>query len=360
MDLLADTSKRIYMKRLALQICTNFLGRTISQSEFRIKEGKEYIRDELYYRLNVRPNKNMTASHFWQTVVYKLIHDNECLIIQSDDEDLLIADDFVHNQRAVYEDSFTNVVVNDFEFKRAFPMNKVFYLKYHNEELQPLIDSMYDDYGELFGRILNGQKRKNQIRGTAKLDTNQSMTKENMERLQNFINKMYTAFEEKDIAIVPEQKGFNYEEKNSSSNGQSVDEVNKVTNGFLDKLAMAIGIPPGLLHGEMADVEKLTKNYMVFCVNPFIKNIKDEGNYKFIKKKDYLEKNKRIDIRRVSYQSIFDLATQVDKLRSSGVMNGQELRDELNLERVDDPIMEEYVITKNYARSSESTEGGEE
>jgi HK97 family phage portal protein len=359
LDLLSDTSKRIYMKKLAVQTCVNFLGRTISQSEFRIKEGKEFIRDELYYRLNIRPNKNMTASMFWQTVVYKLVHDNECLIIQADDEDLLIADDFVHNSYAVYEDNFTNVVVNDFEFKRSFPMNKVIHLKYQNEKLRPLIDSMYDDYGELFGRILNGQKRKNQIRGTAKLDANQSMTKENVEKLQNFINKMYKAFEEKDIAIVPEQKGFNYEEKNSSTGTQSVDEINKVTNGFLDKLAMAIGIPPGLLHGEMADVEKQTKNYMVFCVNPFLKNVKDEANFKFVSKKDYLEKNKRIIIRGVSYQSIFDLATQVDKLRSSGVMNGNELRDELSLERVDDPIMDEYVITKNYERNGESTEGGD-
>ena len=41
-----------------------FLGRTISQSEFRVKNGEEFEKDELYYRLNVRPNKNMTASTF--------------------------------------------------------------------------------------------------------------------------------------------------------------------------------------------------------------------------------------------------------------------------------------------------------
>ena len=50
-DLIPDMSKRIHMKRLAVEICISFLGRTISQTEFRIKDGKTYNKDELYYAL---------------------------------------------------------------------------------------------------------------------------------------------------------------------------------------------------------------------------------------------------------------------------------------------------------------------
>ncbi|MBK5446130.1 hypothetical protein [Peribacillus sp. TH24] len=43
------------------------------------------------------------------------------------------------------------------------------------------------------------------------------------------------------MAIVTQQKGFKYEEmKNSQS--QSVDEVNKVIDGFLDQVAKALGL----------------------------------------------------------------------------------------------------------------------
>ncbi|MGG0889936.1 phage portal protein [Cytobacillus horneckiae] len=360
-EMFTKTSNRVYMKRLAIETCASFLGRTISQSEFRVKLDGEYVKDDLYYRLNVRPNKNMTASTFWQTVVYKLIFDNECLIIQADDEDLLIADNFTHNQYAVYEDTFTNVSIKDYEFKRVFSQKEVLHLRYTNEALQPLINSLFDDYGDLFGRILSSQKRKNQIRGTVDMEMLGAKTREAQEQLQNFINDMYKAVDENEIAIIPQQKGFKYQEHasgNSGSGQQSVDEINKVTSGFLDQVATALGIPLGLLHGEMADVEKQTKNFMLFCVSPLLKKIKDEANSKFFDKQEYLSGDK-IEIQKISYQDVFDLSTSIDKLRASGVFNGNELREKLGEERVDDPMMEKYFITKNYVESSEAIEGGE-
>ena len=358
-EMYAENAYRVHMKKLAIDTCISFLARTIGQSEFRIKNGKQFEKDELYYRLNVRPNKNMTATTFWETFIHRLIYDNECLVIQADDEDLLIADDFLHSEYAVLDDTFTKVIVKDYEFKRSFRQNEVIHLRYKNESLAPLIDGLFKDYGELFGKILNFQKRKNQIRGTVDMDMIAAKSPEQVAKLQEFIDNMYKAVGEKDIAIVPQQKGIKYEEHfNGSGSGPSVEEINKVTNGFLDQVAMAIGIPVSLLHGDMADVEKQTKNYMMFTVSPLLKKIKDEADVKFFTRDEYLA-GKCIDIRKVSYQNIFDLATAVDKLRASGVFNGNELRDKLGEERVDDPIMDKYFITKNYVESSEALKGGE-
>lgn len=357
-EMFEDKTNRVHMKRLAVDTCAFFLGRTISQSDFRVKNGNEYVKDELYYRLNVRPNKNMTASTFWQTLVSKLIYDNECLVVQSDDGDLLIADSFNHNEYAVFEDSFSNVVVKDFEFKRSFKQSEVIHLRYTNEKLSRLIDGLFTDYGELFGRILNSQKRKNQIRGTVDMDMIAAKTKEQQEKLQEFINNMYEAIGKKDVAIVPQQKGIEYKEHfNGASGGQSVDEINKVTNGFLDQVALAIGIPKSLLHGEMADVEKQTKNYMMYTVKPLLKKIRDEGNAKFFTKKEYLS-GKGIEVRSVSFNSIFDLATSIDKLISSGTFTANEIRMEVGYEKSDDPRLDKHYITKNYQEIN-TGEGGE-
>ena len=190
-ELFQETSKRVHMKRLAIDTCISFLARTISQSEFRVKNGNTFEKDELYYRLNVRPNKNMTASTFWQTFIHKLLYENECLIIQADDGDLLIADTFEHKQYAVLEDIFTNVTVKDYEFKRSFKQNEVIHLRYSNEELGPLIDGLFEDYGDLFGRILNSQKRKNQIRGVVDVDARAAVDEKSRNKLSEFINKMY-------------------------------------------------------------------------------------------------------------------------------------------------------------------------
>lgn len=358
-ELLQDTSKRIHMKKLAIEICASFLARTISQSEFRIRNGKNFEKDELYYKLNVRPNKNMTSSTFWHTVVTKLIYDNECLIIVSNDEDLLIADSFEHNSYAVLEDTFTKVTVKDYVFQRSFKQSDVLHMRYRNEHLSPLIDGLFTDYGELFGRIVASQKRKNQLRGTVDLDTRQALDDATRTKLQAFIDKMYNAFSTKDIAIVPQQPGFKYNETSggNAGSGQSVDEINKITDGFLDQVAMAIGIPTSLIHGNMADVEKPTKNYMMYTVNPLLKKFCDEGNAKFIEKDEYLA-GKRIEAKAVSYNSLFDVANAVDKLISSSGFTGNEIRSELGYDPSDDPNLDRHYITKNY-QEVQTSEGGE-
>lgn len=359
LDLFQDVSERAHMRKLALDTCASFLARTISQAEFRVKEDGKYTKNELYRRLNLRPNVNQTASTFWQKVMYKLVYENECLIIQSDTDDLLIADSFTRNNMAVYEDTFTNVVANDYLFKRTFKQSEVLHIKYANERLSPLIDALYKDYGELFGRILSSQKRKNQIRSTVNIDAITSQSDEGMAEVQNFIDRMYKAFGEKDIAVVPQMPGFEYKEHFSGGgNGiLSVDEINKVTDGFFDQVATALGIPLPLIRGDMADVEKVTKNYMLYTIKPLIKKISDEINAKFVEPKDYLNGD-IVSVRVPHYLDIFDLANNIDKLRSSGIVNGNEIRGELGMEEVDIPEMWNYYITKNYAEIS-TLEGGE-
>ncbi|MDA2095468.1 phage portal protein [Bacillus thuringiensis] len=358
LDLIADTANRVHMKRLAIDTCVSFLGRTISQSEFRVRQGKAFEKNELYYRLNVRPNKNMTASTFWERFIRKLIYDNECLVIQADDGDLLIADGFQHNEYAVFEDNFTDVIVKDYTFKRSFKQSEVIHLKYRNDKLSPLIDGLFADYGDLFGRILNSQKRKNQVRGTVDMDMIGAKAEEQIAKLQEFIDNMYKAIGTKDIAIVPQQKGIKYDEVyNGSANGPSVEEINKVTNGFLNQVAMAMGIPTALIYGEMADVEKQTKNYMLFTVRPLLKKLSDEANVKFFEMSEYLL-GQKIEVKAVSYQSIFDLATSIDKLISSSAFTGNEIRSEVDYEDSDDQNLNIHHITKNYTKLNES-EGGE-
>ena len=97
---------------------------------------------------------------------------------------------------------------------------------------------------------------------------------------------------------------------------------------------------------------------MRFCIDSFLKKISDELNAKLFTRADFLQ-GKRIDIKRISYNNIFDVAASVDKLRASGVFNGNELREELGAERVDDEMMNQYFITKNYQELSDALKGGD-
>ncbi|HEC2222335.1 TPA: phage portal protein, partial [Staphylococcus delphini] len=165
LDLFEDDTTNAYLKRATLQTCIEFIARTLSQTEFKITQNHKPIKDDSYYKLNVRPNTDMSATDFWQKVIYKLIYDNEVLIVVNDTKDLLIVDDFERKKYAMYPDIFKHVMIDEYEFERSFNMDEVIYLTYNNNALNTFIEGMFEDYGTIFGRMIKAQMRNYQIRG---------------------------------------------------------------------------------------------------------------------------------------------------------------------------------------------------
>lgn len=356
-DILYDSESRSYLKKIALETNINFVARTISLSEFRIMKDDKRIMDDWDYLLNVRPNTDQSAADFWQKFTHKLIYENEILVILSDNNDLLIADSFYREEYAVYPDIFKDVTVKDFTFKRTFRMDEVIYLTYNNDDLTDFMEGMFKDYTELFGRMLETQKMNNQIRGTVGLDANQSLDEKTRNRLQEFIDKLFTAFKTNVVALVPKLKGFEYTEVNDgSNNGKSVEELAKVKRDLIEDVANILGIPNSLVHGDMADYDTAIKAYIRFCISPLSKKIKDELNAKLLTKKDYLG-GKRINVHGIADMNPLELAEAIDKLRASGTYNGNEIRKMVGGEPVDNPALDEYVLTKNYQSASASKDG---
>ena len=350
-DLLRETSHKAYVKKWALDTCINHIARTISQTKFEIEtKGEKDKTSTTYYKLNVRPNTDESAATFWQKVVRKLIYDNEVLIIVTDTKDLVVADDFVREPYALYDDVFKNVLIEDYEFERTFKMGEVIYLEYNNESINNMLYGLFSDYGDIFGRLIASNLLSNQIRGTVEMDGNMNLKEANTEQMQNFINKSYEAFAKNDIAIVPMQKGYTYKEhasQNQSKNSSQVDDLAKIPNQLLSYVARNLGIPVGLINGDTADIEGMTSNYMKFCINPIIEKILDELNAKLCSEQGY-KNGKRIRAISIDQPKPIDKAEAFDKLIASGGFTRNEVREMAGYERSDDPEMDKFVITKNY------------
>lgn len=350
-----EVEQRAYLKQLALEICINFMARTVAQSEFRIMQNKKRIHDNWDYLLNVRPNTDSSASDFWQDAIYKLIHEREVLIVKSDSDDLLIADSFTREKRAVYPDTFKNVTVKEFTFGRTFSMEEVVYLTYNNEKLSRFMNGLFEDFTQLFSRMVESSMFANQVRATAGMDTAQKLDEENLGKLQSFIDRMFNAFRKNAFAIVPKLKGFEYDEITDGTNGgRSIDDITKVLDKAIDYVAELLGIPPAIVQGSLSDYETAVKSYIKFTYNPLLKKISDELNAKIIDKKEYLS-GKRIEVIGIQVKSVIENAEAVDKLVASGAYSRNEVREKSGDERVDDPELDKYVITKNY----QTVEGGE-
>lgn len=358
----SEASDRAYLKRMAIDSVLNFVGRTMSTAQFRFKDDKETVESDWDYILNVRPNKSNSAGEFWHKLFYKLIYDNEVLIILSDDNQLLIADNFVKEKYAIFDDTFSKVMVNGYEFKRPFSMSDVVYLEYNNEELNKITDGLFKDYGELFGRIIEIAMRNNQIRASVSVDTSGTFNeddKNRTERLQKFIDKLYKTFKTASVALVPKMKGFDYEEYTNKTgvSNQSLEELTKMKKSLIDDVSRAIGVPSALVHGEMADLDSNMKSFKRLCIQPLVKKLQDELNAKLLTKAEYVN-GRRIQIVGVQAPDIFELANAIDKIVSSGVFSPNDVLEELGRNRVDNPVLDKHYITKNYA-TYEQLKGGE-
>ncbi|MBU5366676.1 MULTISPECIES: phage portal protein [Enterococcus] len=355
-DALIDEYHTLYLKHLAIDTCAEFLARSFGRSEFRIRKNGQPLKNEWTYLLNVRPNLDQSASSFWQQVVYKLITQNEVLIVLSDDDQLLIAESYVRKEYALYEDYFESVWLKGYEFKRKFPMSEVIFLQYNNNDLSRYVRGLYEDYASLYNRMVEVAMRNHQIRATVTGKEGRGFDDKLQKRAQSYIDKVYAKFSKESIAIVPVQAGLEYNELTNTvgETNQSIDELKKLKRQFVDEVADILGIPSTILHGELADLESAQTVLNKYCLKSLNKKIEDELNAKIIDKTEFVN-GTEIKVVGVDKKDIFDLADAVDKLISSGGFNRNEIRKEVDYESIDGG--DEFYITKNYEKAAK---GGEE
>ncbi|HGD0213281.1 TPA: phage portal protein [Streptococcus agalactiae] len=344
LDDIFNDYQNLYLKNLAIDKSAEFLARIFADSELRLVNIES---PSWNYLLNVRPNNNESASYFWQKFIYRLVTQNEVLVIKTDDDQLLVADDYSRKEYAVYEDIFDSVTVKDFIFKRTFKMSEVIFLQYNNNRLSSYIDGLFLEYEKLHQRMVETVLRNNQIRGMMHAKGSSQFTDNQMSLMKNYADKLFKAFSERSVAIVPANDHITYEEltNTTGTTNLSVDDLQKIRRQFDDEIADILGIPPTVLHGDMATLDSSQKALVLYCMSPLSKKIQDELNAKIISKSDY-QKGKRLKIVGLSQHDIFDIAVNIDKLVSSGTFTRNEVRERLDFAPIDGG--DNIILTKNY------------
>ena len=348
----------LQLKSLAIDKSAEFIARIFAKSVFKYQENGKAKSSDWDYLLNVRPNKNESASDFWQKVVYRLITKNEVLIFLTTDDQLLVADSYTRTKYAVYDDVFEYVTCRGFTFEKRFRMSEVIFLQYNNNRLQDYISDLFADYEKLHTRLVEALARNNQIRGTLKTKNNGSFNTEMLTKLQSYAEVLFKSFSTKTIAIVPAQDGMEYTEHTNTTGTSniSVDELKKFRRQFDDEVADILGIPTVLIHGDMANLENSQKMFNSYCYQSLVKKMSDGLNFALVSRSRY-ERNNLFVIIGEGQRDKFALAGSIDKLISSGAMTRNEVRSELGLESV--PGGDKFLITKNYQLGEQLEKGGE-
>lgn len=350
-DHLDSVCTNLSIDAFALQVGINLIASCISKCEFKTFVNKKEVITDEYYLWNIEANSNQNSTEFLQELLSKILIDNEALVVEINGE-LIIADSFYRQEFAIREDYFEQVTRKNYTFDKKFYMKEVLYFRYNNEDIKSYFDNLMGGYSELLELAHGKYKRAGGRKGIVKRDTTAKGNEEEKKKITNLFENQFKNYFEAENAIVDLPKNIEYTEITGEGSKKSSNELGDITKLLDDafiRAAQALKIPPTLLKGDIADIEKITDNFLTFCIDPLVDLIQTEINRKRYGKNNFLKGTYLyINTTTIKHLDIFAIAEKIDKLISTGMYSIDELRKKLKDTLLNTDWSKKHWITKNY------------
>lgn len=341
-------------KELAKEASIALISKAFSLAEFRTYQKGVEIKQQDYYLFNIEPNLNTPAASFWESVVRKLLERSECLILVQNGS-LYLADDYTKHPYVFKPNEYTGVCINDYALTDVWFEDKVLFLDYPSTvDADRRIAGMYSEFSKLINSSANGYLGSKVRKGKLKIPTNWMKTEQGQKDLNAYVNSQMADFMNPDVSsVLPLTSDMDYEELGSagrsSSNGESSRETKNYVNDVFDFIAIAYGIPPSLLKGDVIDTKEAYSNFITFCLNPIAKLVQDEINRKMFGRTEYVGKSYlKIDTSNIKSKDLRDVANSIDLLMRNGAFTINDAIKAVGYEPISDDIGDKRFMTKNY------------
>lgn len=355
---------KLAVEDFAIQMAINLIAGAVSKCEFKTLAKGAPVQKGDHYVWNIEPNVNQNSSQFIGEIVRKLLYYNECLVIEQNGQ-LIVADDFVHTEYALFPDTFTGVRRGEFTFQKTFYAGDVMYFRYSEISIRALLSSLMKGYSDLLSMAVNKYKRAGGRKGIVTTETTPQQDGAWQKALNDLYGNRFKSYFKEENALVVLPRGIKYDEISGEGSKKSTSEVNdiaSITKEAFMRVAQAFKIPPALLQGEVADVESLVDEFLTFCIDPLCDLIQTEINRKYYGKEAYIRGYKlMIDTTCVKHIDVFSIADKADKLISAGLYSIDDLREKLGDVPLNTWWSRMHWMTKNYANIArlQAAEGGE-
>ena len=138
-------------------------------------------------------------------------------------------------------------------------------------------------------------------------------------------------------------------------------DVQNLIKEIFDRVGQGFKIPPALMRGDIADVDKVTNNFLTFGIDPIVDLINEEINRKRYGKAILKGSRLEIDTTCIKHIDIFSVAEKIDKLISTGMYSIDGLLEKVGEVPLGTEWSEKHWITKNYSDINQiDLKGGED
>jgi HK97 family phage portal protein len=358
---ISSQEEQLAIELFAISVGINLIAGAISKCEFKTYLMGEDVKKDEYYLWNIEPNKNQNSSQFIYELVQKILFNNEALVIFVNNQ-LIIADSFTQNEFALYENTFTSVSKGTMNFERNFKMSEVLYYKLGDIEIKNLLSNLINGYNKLLNTSIDKYKTSGGRKGILDIDALASGDAKFKEKLDDLMNVRFKRYFESRNAVLPLHKGFHYTEQDGDASKRASNEiadVQSITKEIFERVGQAMKIPPVLLRGDIAEVDKAVNSFLTFGVDPLASMISEEITRKRYQKNAFLKGSYlRVDTTSIKHIDIFGISESFDKLIASGGYSVDELREKVGDAPINEKWSKKHWITKNY-QDVNAVEGGE-
>lgn len=339
----------IYIKEMALYIATSYICNTLSKCEFKVYNKNEEVHDQLYYLLNVSPNKNENSSQFINKMIKNFLYKGECVVFPYKNN-LYCADGYLIDPHPFKENIFQNFQVDIETLNKKIKASDLFYFKLDNTPAKKFIDDMYQDYGVLVAQAINSYKQTNSTKYKYEIDSYAVGDQDFEKDMQEMIEKDLKNFIQSDLGVLPIYKGSDLKLLESSTKTNTSDVIS-LRKEIFEITSQAFKIPLSMMYGNITNMNEIVKVYLTVCIDPIADMLSEEITRKTSTFSEWKNGNYvKVDTSCISYMDILEVSSAVDKLIASGVCNIDEMRERLNFTTLNTEFSQQYFMTKNYSK----------
>lgn len=347
-----NAAYELYIRELAFWTCVNKIANAVSKCEFKTYYHNKESKGKEYYLWNYEPNQNQNAAGFIYKLIAQLYRKNECLVVEINHR-MYVAESYIKEVYALRDYKFSGISFDGYTLQETLDMSDVMFFELNSTDMRKLMNGMYDSYSKLITYAQNAYQKSRGHKGILNI-AGVAQEQDNFnETFEELMSTHFKNFFGKDNAVLPLFDGYNYQDISQNAKTYSTEstrDIKALADDIFEFTARAFSFPPSLAKGDVQDTTKATDELLTFAVDPLVKMIQQEINRKRngkdgLKQGNYL----KIDTLAVKHVDIFDIATPIDKLISSGAFTINDILQVIGKPKIDEPWADQHFMTKNYS-----------
>lgn len=344
-----DIPPSLYVKELAIYTATSLIANAISQSEFKVYEDGKSVKNDDYFTLNIKPNKNESASEFWHKVTEKMLRSEDGVLCFTHGFSLYCADDFtVEEKRPFLGNIYSGISIDGYFLNRKFTADEVFLFKLENTPAKKLIDGVYQEYGTVISSAMEAYRDTNASKYILRIEGVQAGDAQFNKEFETILKEPLRKYVSGEAKIYVQYEGRELQKMKSEGSQKSANDIQKLIEQFFKITGEAFKIPQSLMLGNITNMNDVVKSFLTFGVDPYADMIGKvlTGQYGISEwqKGNYY----KVDTSTVNHVDIFDMAANIDKLISSSFACIDEVRERTGLDILGEEWSKRHLLTKNY------------